>query len=241
MAKKPSFQFYPGDWMKDPALRLCSLSARGAWMDMLCLLHECPQRGVFRSKIGKKKTAVSIKNISNSIAGCKQKTIQELINNGVVYVARKDGALYSKRLVRDELYRLHKAKNGKKGGQIRRQNPKQTLSKTQAKQGSSTSTSTSTSDISNIYTHEDEIEDFFGGGKFSLQDCKDAANVTGVSESDAEEAFHFYNSQGWKKSNRMPITDIRSALLSWRNNKHKFQTDKNSKQQPRKGNQDGIR
>lgn len=50
MSKKPSFQFYPGDWLKDTALRLCSPAARGIWMDMLCLLHECPQRGVFRSK-----------------------------------------------------------------------------------------------------------------------------------------------------------------------------------------------
>ncbi len=43
--KLPSFQFYPGDWMKDPALRSVSLEARGLWMDMLCLLFESVRRG----------------------------------------------------------------------------------------------------------------------------------------------------------------------------------------------------
>jgi hypothetical protein len=43
--KLPSFQFYPGDWMKDPALRSVSLEARGLWIDMLCLLFESGRRG----------------------------------------------------------------------------------------------------------------------------------------------------------------------------------------------------
>ncbi len=43
--KLPSFQFYPGDWMKDPSLRSVSLEARGLWMDMLCLLFESVRRG----------------------------------------------------------------------------------------------------------------------------------------------------------------------------------------------------
>jgi hypothetical protein len=44
--KLPSFQFYTGDWMKDPNLRRCSRAARGMWMDMLCLMFECGDRGV---------------------------------------------------------------------------------------------------------------------------------------------------------------------------------------------------
>src|SRR5260370_33952005 len=47
MGKLPAFQFYPGDWQKDPSLRRCSKAAKGVWMDMMCLLFECPVRGVF--------------------------------------------------------------------------------------------------------------------------------------------------------------------------------------------------
>ena len=38
--KRPSFQFYPSDWLRDTALRSCSTGARGLWMDMICFMHE---------------------------------------------------------------------------------------------------------------------------------------------------------------------------------------------------------
>ncbi len=145
VAHKPAFQFYPGDWLKDAALRICSPAARGIWVDLLCLLHECPQRGVFRVKNGSKTVPVSIKKVSKSIAGCKPKMIQELIDNGVVHVARKDGALYSKRLIRDELHHRHKADSGKKGGSKTQANLRKCFEKRQAKSRSSTSTPTSPS------------------------------------------------------------------------------------------------
>ncbi len=38
--KRPSFQFYPSDWRKDPALSACSIGARGLWIELLCIAHE---------------------------------------------------------------------------------------------------------------------------------------------------------------------------------------------------------
>jgi len=108
------------------------------------LAFELPQRGVFRFKNGSILKPISIQNLSKSVQGAKPKHIQELIGYGVIKVARKDGALYSKRLVRDELHRRHKAQAGAKGG-------KQTASKPQArpqaKRGSSSSSSSSSSDV----------------------------------------------------------------------------------------------
>jgi hypothetical protein len=46
--KRPSFQFYPGDWKKNAKLRRCSEAARGAWVDILCLLHDTDEYGVCR-------------------------------------------------------------------------------------------------------------------------------------------------------------------------------------------------
>ncbi|MBN2714034.1 MAG: hypothetical protein JXR97_16565 [Planctomycetes bacterium] len=45
MAKKPSRQWYPADWLKDPALSMCSPATRGIWMDMLCAMHELDEGG----------------------------------------------------------------------------------------------------------------------------------------------------------------------------------------------------
>jgi hypothetical protein len=43
--KTPWMKFYPADWRADPRLRICSLAARGLWMDMLCVMHEAEPRG----------------------------------------------------------------------------------------------------------------------------------------------------------------------------------------------------
>lgn len=40
MAGTPYFPLYGGDWKKDDALLRCSLSARGAWIEMLLWMHE---------------------------------------------------------------------------------------------------------------------------------------------------------------------------------------------------------
>jgi hypothetical protein len=46
--RRPSFQFYPADWRSNAKLRRCSAAARGAWMDILCVLHGSDEYGVVR-------------------------------------------------------------------------------------------------------------------------------------------------------------------------------------------------
>lgn len=43
--KLPAFQFYVGDWLKDPALSKCSPATRGIWIDALCAMHEMDRSG----------------------------------------------------------------------------------------------------------------------------------------------------------------------------------------------------
>lgn len=38
--KLPYIQFYTGDWLKDPALSICSPATRGIWIDLICAIHE---------------------------------------------------------------------------------------------------------------------------------------------------------------------------------------------------------
>src|SRR4030095_2764539 len=45
MKKLPYIQFYPGDWMKDPALSMCKPSTRGIWIDLICAMHELGRTG----------------------------------------------------------------------------------------------------------------------------------------------------------------------------------------------------
>ncbi len=43
--KKPSFQFYYGDWKRDANLSRCSPATRGIWMDILCDMHDLNESG----------------------------------------------------------------------------------------------------------------------------------------------------------------------------------------------------
>ena len=101
MGKLPGFTFYPGDWQKDPSLRRCCKAAKGVWMDMLCLLFECPSRGVFVDAGGRpwgdEEIAAAIGGDMASNLEC----IRELLAKGVVQRDAR-GAIFSRRMVRDE-------------------------------------------------------------------------------------------------------------------------------------------
>ncbi len=101
MGKLPAFMFYPGDWQKDPCLRRCSKAAKGVWMDLLCLLFECPSRGVFVDASGKPWSDEEIAEAIGGDIGANLGYIAELVSKGV---AQRDarGAIFSRRMVRDE-------------------------------------------------------------------------------------------------------------------------------------------
>ena len=46
--KRPSFQFYPGDWQANSNLRRCTHEEKGVWLDVMCLLHDQEEYGVAR-------------------------------------------------------------------------------------------------------------------------------------------------------------------------------------------------
>lgn len=102
MSKKlPSFQFYPGDWMKDPAVRCCSLAARGLWIDLLCLMHESPRRGYLQHENGMPVTHEQIARMTGCSSEEASHLLQELESAGV-FSCTEHGVIYSRRAVRDE-------------------------------------------------------------------------------------------------------------------------------------------
>ena len=52
MAKAPAFQFYVGDYLKDT--RSLSLSAKGAWGDLLCYMWNAKTRGMLSKTLKEK-------------------------------------------------------------------------------------------------------------------------------------------------------------------------------------------
>ncbi len=113
--KLPSFQFYPGDWMKDPALRSVSLEARGLWIDMLCLLFESGRRGYLQHATGKPVQEEQLARMTGCSARQVSRLSQELENSGVFSRTEHD-TIYSRRMVKDEQVRQVRSSAGKLGG-----------------------------------------------------------------------------------------------------------------------------
>ncbi len=82
--KRPSFQFYPADWRNNAKLRRCAEAARGAWMDVLCVLHDSDEYGVCRWPLA---------DIARA-AGVPLKLLKELAEKGVLKGADKGAAPY---------------------------------------------------------------------------------------------------------------------------------------------------
>ena len=107
-------KFYPSDWWADPALRSCTIAARGLWVEMLCLMHEASPYGsllINGARIDKKRLA--------SLAGITEKECTALLlelEGFGVFSRDDDGTIYSRRMRRDEAKAIKDKENGKKGG-----------------------------------------------------------------------------------------------------------------------------
>lgn len=114
--KRPAFQFYPADWRKDVELRSCSIAARGLWIDILCIAHDCEPYG-FLMVNGRPLTAAKIAGQVGLTESQCRKLVDELISNGVARI-NAEGVIYSKRMVDDEELRNRRAEGGKAGSEF---------------------------------------------------------------------------------------------------------------------------
>jgi len=130
--KAPSFQFYWKDWLSDTRLLRCSRSAKGAWIDIICLSCDMPVPGVFCEKIAEK-ISKKTQKISKNLVFSEQKIVQMLHgkraenNRGFAELKSKGiikqfadgeyaGAFYVKRVYKDALIRKARSDAGKQGG-----------------------------------------------------------------------------------------------------------------------------
>lgn len=128
--KRPSLQFYPGDWQANSNLRRCTHEEKGIWMDVMCILHDQAEYGIVRW---------TLREIAQAV-GCTVPKLNGLVGKQVlkgadtaktceplIYVprsGRKDGppvtlirqqvgpVWYSSRMVVDEYKRVLRGESG---------------------------------------------------------------------------------------------------------------------------------
>ena len=112
--REPWSKFFWNDWRGDPKLRVCSLGARGLWMDLLAVMHEAEPYGHLLVN-GIVPTAKMLAQAVGSTAGEVNRLMGELLAAGVPSV-NGDRIWFSRRMVRDKQRKIINTTNGQGGG-----------------------------------------------------------------------------------------------------------------------------
>jgi len=112
--RHPWLKWYPADWRADPALRMCSLAARGLWADMLGLMHEAEPYG-YLVVGGRLPTSQQLASLVGVDVRAVTTALGELEAAGV-FSRDAEGRIYSRRMVRDKAKSDQDRQNGKGGG-----------------------------------------------------------------------------------------------------------------------------
>lgn len=112
--KLPAMPWYSGDWFKDTGLQRCTLAARGLWFELCLRMWDCAERGVLITG----SRPWSHAEVAALISGPEKQTLtclDELLREGVASCDER-GAIFSRRMVRDEEVRQLRKAAGSKGG-----------------------------------------------------------------------------------------------------------------------------
>jgi hypothetical protein len=111
--KRPWLKFYPADWRSEPRLRMCSLAARGLWIDLISYMHEGEPYG-YLTVNGTRPTMEQIASLLGRPTKEVKGAFDELISLGVC--SSENGTIVSRRMVRDKAKEERDQANGKGGG-----------------------------------------------------------------------------------------------------------------------------
>lgn len=96
--KRPWLKFYPSDWRSDPRLRMCSLAARGLWIDLMSYMHEGEPYGYLTINGARPKLDQIASLVGRPLREV-EKAFAEIVSLGVC--SSEDGSIVSRRMVRD--------------------------------------------------------------------------------------------------------------------------------------------
>lgn len=238
--KLPAIQFYPGDWHKDQGVQALDLMQRGAWFELLLMMHDSDERGVLLVNGTPMPDAVIARRLGLDNQTANQ-ILTTLLSYGVASRRTADGALFCRRMVKDEKLRQVRTEAGRKGGNpnLLNQKPKQKPT-TGVKQIPTPSTSFTTSIVergaANAAAPAPTSEKPAKKPTKSQKAAPAPPTLAEVQAYAAEQhpgpaaqaeaaAFHdHYQSNGWRVSGKTPMQDWPAAFRQWMRRRSQFQT-----------------
>jgi hypothetical protein len=208
--KRPSFQFYPADWRKDPGVQSLSYHDRGVWFEIICLLHESEERGKLLLN-GKPMPEDALARLLGLDKQKLNQTLSILIEFGVAQRCEETGALMNRRMVRDETLSRIRAEAGKMGG-----NPFLLNQKSKQKPTTPLIQIPTPSSSSSTSVNEDKrTPPRPKPSKPTIEEVMAFAESLGLPASDGEATYYKWEGNGWKNGSN-PVKDWKATIRSWK-------------------------
>lgn len=130
LTDQPYLPLYVDDWMNNTKLKMCSPSAHGLMISIMCLMHKSDSYGVILLKQKFKQNDSQIKNFALQIAKTTsfdlveiEPNLTELLNENVLHIT--GNSLICNRMVKDADISLKRSKVGSEGGKSTQRNKKE--------------------------------------------------------------------------------------------------------------------
>lgn len=119
MSKLPFLQFYPSDYLVDT--RVLSLAARGAWVDIICVLHKSSTRGTLTlpARGWARIMGASEADFQSALGEIEEMKVGDVIRNGNGEVSVTCRRMMNESITREQTrlrVQNHRKKHGNKGG-----------------------------------------------------------------------------------------------------------------------------
>lgn len=194
--KQPAFLFYPGDWLKDPALSSCSLSARAVWIDLLCAMHESDRSGVITGSLEQlaRVSRCSAVEFAQAIADFKHHRTADVTERaGIVTIINR---------------RMNREHNEREGNRLRKSKSRLKPPSHQCHNPSSSSPSFSEDEGKPTNPREPTL-----GPK--LAEVQAWAATIGCPPAEAERFWNHFEASGWIDKHGHAIVNARAKLANW--------------------------
>ncbi|MBD2768443.1 hypothetical protein IC235_11135 [Hymenobacter sp. BT664] len=238
--KLPALQFYPGDWHKDQGVQALSLEERGAWFELLLMMHDSDERGVLLVN-GKPMPEAVIARRLGLVNQTANQILTTLLEFGVASKRESDGAVFCRRMVKDEKLRLLRTEAGRKGGNPNLLNQKSKQKPTTVVKQKSTPSSSFTTSVNRErgtakaappapQTSGLEKHPNVGKKKGTALARPTLAEIEAYAESEhgaearAEAApfFDHFESNGWRVAGKTPMVNWQASFRNWLRRRPQF-------------------
>src|SRR4029077_11575056 len=195
--KQPAIMWYIGDWLKDPAVRLLTHSARAIWFDLLCAMYESGRTGQLTGTLDQlaRLGFCSPAELTLAIAEFQPHRTRDVMERNGVF------SIVNRRMKREHKERLQ---NRLRVQKHRNKDPASVETPMKQECNAPSSSSVSVSLPERQPTTHPALADVMAWGE-----------MLGCPKEEAERFWNHFEASGWIDKNGHAIVNARAKLATW--------------------------